>query len=85
MAAGFAREAAPLKIAVLEVVAEGRPLVLLVPTTVDCVKPNEPWHAARFAWHVDRLAPGEVRQLLNESWHDEDSEVGAGRVVTLIG
>jgi hypothetical protein len=59
--------------------------VLLVPTTVGCVKPNEPWHAAKFAWHVERLAPGEVRQSFNESWHEEDSGDEAGRVVTAIG
>ena len=44
-----------------------------------------PWVAVKFARLDERLAPREVRQPFNESWHDEDSEVGAGRVVTVIG
>lgn len=59
--------------------------MLLVPITVGCVETNEPWHAAKFSWHVERLAPGEVRQSFNESWHEDESEDEAGCVVTVVG
>ena len=41
-----------------------------------------PWVAVKFARLDERLAPREVRQPFDESWHEENSE---DTVVTVVG
>lgn len=52
--------------------------MLLVPTTVGPVGPNELWLTVKFARLVVRLALNEVTQPFNESLHAEDSEGDTG-------